>query len=147
MTAIHPATIAEQREALQVGAALLRSVWPRVQCDGLVSVGPNMVRCRATLESTLVLRVACFHTGALIAQSLPGYVTALATEPSPPEAAHQVRQSAAWEVATSLNTELANGPDSSELLRFLADAIDAEASAGFSLDELVEALRECAAGD
>lgn len=72
-----PATDAERRTALQVGAALLEAVYPRQETTGLVHISPNVVGVRAYRDADGVVRVVQQQTGDLVVQSLPAQYTSL----------------------------------------------------------------------
>ena len=67
----------ERVQALQIGAAVLRSRWPNVQADCIVSCGPNMLNAHAAMGWPGVVRVTMSFSGKLLAQSLPGHPFAL----------------------------------------------------------------------
>ena len=144
MSAVHYAEMPERIEALQAGVNLLHSVWPRVVVEGLVSIGPNAVPVRFTLDQHMVLRVVCRYTGTLVAQSLPGVLGVLDQAAlGYAGTAEQARKDAATEIAEALWVELANGPSPGELLHFLADQLK-DCLAGVSAADLAEALRSVA---
>jgi hypothetical protein len=62
----------ERSNALQIGAAVLRARWPKVQAECIVWVGVNQLHAYVTMEWPGVVRVTLRHSGTLIAQSLPG---------------------------------------------------------------------------
>ena len=70
-----PATDAERRTALQVGAALLASVHPRPETTGQVRIGPNLLDVRTYRDAAGVVRVVQKQSGELVAQSLPAQYT------------------------------------------------------------------------
>lgn len=71
------ATDTECRTALQVGAALLASVYPRQETTGQVRIGPNLLDVRAYRDAAGVVRVVQRHNGELVAQSLPAQYACL----------------------------------------------------------------------
>lgn len=74
------ASLADKRQALRVGAAVLRARWPATQAACLVQIGCNTLDAYAAWQwsgSTLRMHVTLRYTGQLIARSKPGRPTEL----------------------------------------------------------------------
>lgn len=136
MTAILGATFAERREALQAGAALLRSVWPKVTTDGHVRLGPNAVHVRFTMEFSGVIRVVCRYTGQLVAQSLPGQHRSL-------DPAVHTDLFAPFE-AQDLLSVLRRDMGTPDAMLLIADALEDRSFSACTLAEVVYVIREWA---
>lgn len=133
MTAVHAATIAERREALQAGAALLRSVWPKVTTDGHVLIGPNTAHVRFSMEFNGAIRAVCRYTGHLVAQSRPGQHLRL--DP----AVHTDLFAPINE--DELVDKLRRNLETQDVLLLVADALEDRHFSDWTAAELAEAIR------